>query len=105
MSGGVSTTTSNISKPVNKNISRMAGAGLGNFLLFHMKIKLPISPLSTVEMAQGNAVAPPRLYLYAPEIIPTGIPTKGPPNSPLIITTRHLTFAGAPLTSMWNFDA
>lgn len=97
MFDGVSTTTKSISNPVNRNINMMAGMILRNFFLFQTKIKLPTTPLSTVEMAHGSAVAPPKENLYSPEIIPTGIPTKGPPNKPLIITIRHLMLAGASL--------
>ena len=97
--------TINISNPVNKNISIIAGIDFGNFLSFHLKIRLPMIPLITVEMAHGSAVGPPSVYLYAPEIIPTGIPTTGPPNKPLIITTIHLMLAGTPLTVVMAYDA
>ena len=90
-------TTINISNPVNKNINMIAGTAFGNFLSFQIKIKLPTTPLITVEMAEARAVVPPKLNLYAPDIIPTGIPTKGPPNKPLIITINDLMFAGVPL--------
>ena len=42
--------------------------------IFQIKIRLPITPLSTVDIAHGRAVAPPRVNLYAPDINPAGIP-------------------------------
>ena len=97
MSGGDIKIKRSISKPVNKNINTVAGIIYGNFLSFQMKIRLPIIPLSTVEMADGMAVLPPKDNLYAADIIPTGIPTTGPPKRPLIITIKDLMLAGAPL--------
>ena len=105
MSGGVNMTIVSISKPVNRDIKTMDSIIPGNFLSFQIKIRLPMTPLITVEMAHGRAVAPLRVYLYAPDIIPTGIPKTGPPNRPLIITTMHLMLAGRPSTSMWAYDA
>ena len=99
MSGGVRARVVNISNPVNKNINVRDAVNLGNFLSFQMKIRLPMTPLSTVEMAHGSAVNPPRLNLYAAEIIPAGIPTNGPPKRPPIMTIMHLTLAGVPLMS------
>lgn len=105
MSAGDNMTIINISNPVKRNINDMAASVLGNFLSFHMKIRLPTIPLKTVEIAHGSAVTPPNVNLYAPDIIPTGIPTKGPPKRPLIITTRHLTLVGVPFMFMHHFDA
>ena len=62
-------------------------------------------PLIIVEMAHGSAVTPPKVYLYAQDIIATGIPTTGPRNKPLIITIRHLMLAGVPLTFTETYEA
>ena len=45
------------------------------------------------------------LYLQSPDIIPTGIPTYGPPSIEDIITINPLELAGTPLMSIVKYDA